>query len=225
MAEFQIVLLPRKGYWEWVRVLPGLRAGLRRQLHFRSSSGRAHDGSRQVITFPDFPEGYSESKNMVGWYQKRFPGIRLDAIGVSSPDELAREFRKRIKAKDRYGQRLRPFYLLWATDYPVVTQTFGANPQIYQRYGLPGHEGLDMRALTNTNIYAAFDGEVYQVFRNAKAHAYGIHIRLRHRDGYKTVYAHLAKPLVAPGQVVKGGELIGKADLRGHQPVPTCTLH
>jgi murein DD-endopeptidase MepM/ murein hydrolase activator NlpD len=215
MAEFQIVLLPRKGYWEWVRVCQDYALAF--GVNFTSDpavAGRMM-APRQVITFPDFPEGYSESKNMVGWYQKRFPGIRLDAIGVSSPDELAREFRKRIKAKDRYGQRLRPFYLLWATDYPVVTQTFGANPQVYQRYGLPGHEGLDMRALTNTNIYAAFDGEVYEVFRNAKAHAYGIHIRLRHRDGYKTVYAHLAKPLVAPGQVVKGGELIGKADSTG----------
>ena len=215
MAEFQIVLLPRNDYWEWVRACQDYALAF--GVNFTSDpavAGRMM-APRQVITFPDFPEGYSESKDMVGWYQKRFPGIRLDAVGVSSPAKLAREFKKRIKAKDRYGQRLRPFYLLWPTDYPVVTQTFGANPQIYQRYGLPGHEGLDMRALTNTNIYAAFDGEVYEVFRNAKAHAYGIHIRLRHRDGYKTVYAHLAKPLVVPGQVVKGGELIGKADSTG----------
>ncbi|MCJ7511832.1 MAG: M23 family metallopeptidase [Anaerolineales bacterium] len=215
MAEFQILLLPRQDYWEWVRASQGYVLAFGPNLTSDPATAGRYMAPRQVISFPDFPGAYAESQDMVAWYQKRYPGIRVDAISAATPGKLQRQFEKRIEAKDRYGQRLRPFFLLWATDYPVVTQPFGVNPQIYHRFGLPGHEGVDMRALTNTNIYSAFDGVVYEVFRDAKHHAYGIHIRVRHRDGFKTVYAHLAKPLVGVGEEVKGGQLIGKADSTG----------
>ncbi len=215
MAEFQIILLPRQDYWEWVRACQEYVLAYGANLTSEPLTAARYMAPRQVITFPEAPEAFPESSDMVAWFQTRYPGIRLDAVPAVSPEKLKRQFEKRIEANDRYGQRLRPFYVLWATDYPVVTQPFGVNPQIYHRFGLPGHEGIDMRALTNTNIYAAFDGVVYEVFRDAKNHAYGIHVRLRHRDSYKTVYAHLAKPLVGVGEEVKGGQLIGKADSTG----------
>jgi hypothetical protein len=139
----------------------------------------------------------------------------LDPIPASKPSELEEELRLRVEQKDRYGQKRRPFYLLWPTDYSVVTQKFGANPHIYSRFGMPGHEGIDIRALTNTNIYCCADGEVYLVHTNPKSHAYGIHVRIRHKDGYKTVYAHLATPLVKVGELVEAGQIIGKADSTG----------
>ncbi len=215
MAEFQIVLLPRQDYWEWVRVCQEYVLAFGPNLTSDPLTAGRYMSPRQVITFPEIPGAYAESQDLVAWFQKRFPGIRLDAVQASTPNQLRKQFAKRIEAKDRYGQRLRPFYLQWATDYPVMTQAFGVNAQIYHRFGLPGHEGVDMRALTNTNIYAAFEGVVYEVFRDAKLHAYGIHVRLRHRDGYKTVYAHLAKPLVRLGDQVQGGQLIGKANSTG----------
>ncbi len=104
---------------------------------------------------------------------------------------------------------------MWPTDYPVVTQSFGANPQIYSRYGVPAHEGLDIRALTNTNVYACFGGTVYEVHKNPKDHAYGIHIRIRHRDGYRTVYGHLARALVAVGEEVQRGPADRQGGLDG----------
>ncbi len=215
MAEFQIMLLPRQDYWEWVRACQEYVLAFGPNLTSDPATAGRYMSPRQVITFPEVPGAYAESQDIVAWFHTRYPGIRLDGVPAETPNKLRKQLRKRIEAKDRYGQRLRPFYLLWATDYPVITQPFGVNPQIYHRFGLPGHEGVDMRALTNTNIYAAFDGVVYEVFRDAKRHAYGIHVRLRHRDGFKTVYAHLAKPLVTLGDQVKAGQLIGKADSTG----------
>lgn len=108
------------------------------------------------------------------------------------------------------------FRLYWPTDYPVITQAFGANPQIYGKWGLPGHEGLDIRAPMNTNIYACADGTVFAVEKNASAHPYGIHVRVLHADGYRTVYAHLAQALVQIGEKVTPKQLIGKADSTGN---------
>ena len=40
------------------------------------------------------------------------------------------------------------FCMYWPTDYGTLTQEFGARPEYYGRFGLPGHEGLDFRANT-----------------------------------------------------------------------------
>jgi murein DD-endopeptidase MepM/ murein hydrolase activator NlpD len=106
--------------------------------------------------------------------------------------------------------------LQWPTEYRVITQGFGANPQNYARFGLPGHEGIDMRAPHGSDIMACADGEVYRVHRVDDGHAYGIHVRIRHDGGYKTIYAHLERPLVHVGMQVKAGSLIGLANNTGN---------
>jgi hypothetical protein len=74
---------------------------------------------------------------------------------------------------------------------------------------------VDIRALTNTDVYACADGEVYEVHASPGGHVYGIYVRVRHALGYKTTYAHLARALVRVGERVAAGQLIGKADSTG----------
>ncbi len=108
--------------------------------------------------------------------------------------------------------------LRWPVDSHRVNQHFGENPDTYKPFGLPGHEGLDLFALSGANIYAAADGEVYQV-SHPKKHPYGLQIRIKHESHgkiYHTIYAHLAEALVKKGQNVSAGELIGRADNTGN---------
>jgi hypothetical protein len=108
--------------------------------------------------------------------------------------------------------------LRWPVDKPIVTQNFGANPDFYEPFGLPGHEGLDLFAPMNANVYAAADGQVYQV-GHPPEHPYGLHIRIKHELGgkvYRTIYAHLAQTPVSVDQRVRAGELIGLADNTGN---------
>jgi hypothetical protein len=110
------------------------------------------------------------------------------------------------------------FSLRWPVDKHIVNQYFGENPDFYKPFGLPGHEGLDLYAPTNANVYAAADGEVYRV-SHPPDHPYGLQIRIKHEVGgkvYKTVYAHLAQAFVSGGQQVKAGERIGLADNTGN---------
>ncbi|MEY3150342.1 MAG: Peptidase family, partial [Chloroflexota bacterium] len=53
------------------------------------------------------------------------------------------------------------------------------------------------------------DGTVSRVNDGSGNHAYGIHVRINHRDGYQTIYAHLTQALVTAGQLVVAGERIG----------------
>jgi murein DD-endopeptidase MepM/ murein hydrolase activator NlpD len=109
------------------------------------------------------------------------------------------------------------FYLSWPTDYPVITQGFGVNPQAYAKFGLPGHEGLDIKAPMDSNVYACVDGVVYMVHDyTTDNHPYGRHVRVDHHNGYYTIYAHLDSIAVTLNQEVKRKQVIGLADSTGN---------
>jgi hypothetical protein len=108
------------------------------------------------------------------------------------------------------------FRLLWPTDFSEKVQEFGENPDLYRRWGLPGHEGIDIKAPLNSQVYACADGYVYLAHDGSDNHPYGIHVRIRHVDGYTTIYAHLNQALAHAGQNVSAGDLIGLADSTGN---------
>jgi len=103
--------------------------------------------------------------------------------------------------------------LLKPLDKWYVTQPFGANPQIYAKYGLRGHDGIDLRTrfidspLAHRYVTAAHAGTVEVV--RADAGGYGTHIRLRGEDGCMTIYGHLSKSYVSKGAKVVAGQRIG----------------
>lgn len=214
--SFQIILLPQRDYWSWVRACKEYVLTFGANLTPDPNTAAGYMAPRQVVTIARLADGYPAQGDIVAWFHSQHPGIRLDVIEAENAQALEEELGQRVRDQDRYGQLRRPFVLQWPTDYPVVTQRFGANPRIYARYGMPGHEGLDIRALTNTNIYACADGTVYEVHTDPRDHAYGIHIRIQHRDGYKTIYAHLARALVDVGDGVQAGQIIAKADSTGN---------
>ena len=212
---FQIILLPHSDYWEWVRASREYVLTFGAHLTPDPRAAAQYMAPRQVVTFPLAPGGYPDADDIESWFRREYPDIRVDPIQVEDPQGLGEALARRIADDDRFGQKQRPFFLLWPTEYPVITQRFGANARIYTRFGMPGHEGVDFRALPNTKIFACADGDVYRVENNPKRHAYGIHVRIRHRDGYRTVYGHLAAALVSEGDRVTAGQVIGRADATG----------
>lgn len=68
------------------------------------------------------------------------------------------------------------------------------------------HTGVDLSAPKGTPVYATADGVVS---REKGGSGYGIVVILNHGYSYQTLYAHLSKKVVKPGQKVKRGELIG----------------
>ena len=105
---------------------------------------------------------------------------------------------------------------VWPTEYPVITQHFGVNPRNYAQFGLPGHDGIDIRAPNGSKVFCVAPGEVFRIHNEPTGHNYGIHVRVAHQDGYKTVYAHLQKIFVRKGQIVEAGTLLGLADNTGN---------
>ena len=68
------------------------------------------------------------------------------------------------------------------------------------------HTGVDIAAPKGTPVYATADGVVS---RENGGSGYGINVIINHGYSYKTVYAHLSKKSVKPGQKIRRGEVIG----------------
>lgn len=68
------------------------------------------------------------------------------------------------------------------------------------------HTGVDISAAKGTSVHATADGVVS---RQEPGSGYGISVVLNHGYSYQTVYAHLSKKLVKPGEKVKRGQVIG----------------
>lgn len=220
----QIILVPADRYWEWVTALRSYAVHYRAAVTAHPENAVRYHRPHQVITVVDAPHAYESYGSVVDWLRAQAPEVQLDVLVARSPQQLQNALAERIRQGQRLGDEASPvghvaeppLRLQWPTDYPVITQPFGANPEVYRRWGLPGHDGIDFRAATNSNVYACADGEVYMVHDGTAGHAYGIHVRIRHHDGYRTVYAHLNQPLVHTGQVVKAGEIIGLAGNTGN---------
>ncbi len=79
------------------------------------------------------------------------------------------------------------------------------------------HKGIDINLHKGDAVVAAFDGMVR--IAHAKG-AYGNVVIIRHYNGLETVYAHLSKIKVKPGQVVLAGQLIGLGGSTGRSSGP-----
>lgn len=69
------------------------------------------------------------------------------------------------------------------------------------------HTGMDFTAPVGTEIYATGNGIVGRVEYNGRG--YGNNVVISHGFGYQTLYGHMSRMTVRPGQRVNRGDLIG----------------
>ncbi len=106
--------------------------------------------------------------------------------------------------------------LPFAGDYPI-SLGFGSSPsdstlgQKFQEWGIAGHHGIDFALPVGTPILASDFGTVLQVGDDGD---WGISIRLSHSWG-ESIFGHLSQALVATGQAVAKGELLGYSGQTG----------
>ena len=95
---------------------------------------------------------------------------------------------------------------------------YKAENQITCGYKKGSHNGVDVVKKWNKTCYiiSHSDGEVIEAVKGIPhelgatgLRSYGNYVKIRHNDGYMTLYAHLKSVLVKNGQIVKRGEKIG----------------
>ena len=92
--------------------------------------------------------------------------------------------------------------------------------KVFSKFGIRRgrkHTGCDVPYPTGTPVYCAFDGRV----RLAERHkGYGLAIVVRHENGLETLYGHLSRMDVVPGQWVHAGDLLGLGGSTGRSSGP-----
>ena len=219
MPDYSIVLLPKENYWKWVEAARDYVLKFGANLTPDPDTAGKYMTPQQVVTIAGLPNGYAAQGDIQAWFRQNYPRVRIDYVPAASPEAFRAALQPRIDSNNAVlfvGSDLK---LRWPTDYHVVVQPFGVNPDLYRRWGLPGHEGVDIRAPKGANVYACADGSVARVDiynGDPGLQPYGNSVRLQHRDGYLTIYAHLLQTLVKVGEVVKAGQVIGLADATGN---------
>ena len=92
---------------------------------------------------------------------------------------------------------------------------------VVSRFGLQRHEklatvtenpGIEIEASEGTPVVSVSAGQVTKI---TWLRGYGNTVIVDHRDGYYTVYAHLDQIFIREGQVISGGEMIGRVGQSG----------
>jgi murein DD-endopeptidase MepM/ murein hydrolase activator NlpD len=108
---------------------------------------------------------------------------------------------------DERGHSARKDLLRTPVDGARLSSRFG-----YRRHPILGysrmHRGVDFAAGTGTPIVAAGDGRIAEIGRQS---GYGKLVRIDHRSGYSTVYAHMSRFArgLTEGSPVRQGQVIG----------------
>lgn len=94
-----------------------------------------------------------------------------------------------------------------------VTQWFGENPLLYQKWGLRGHNGIDIVGPHGSDLYAVEDCIVIYVKEDPSG--FGKYIKLLSVQSYdglhrEWTYGHLSEIDVSVGDKVVGGDVVGK---------------
>ncbi len=99
--------------------------------------------------------------------------------------------------------------------WPLTEAGFVTQPLTEGEAG--DHPGLDIAVATDSYIRASGTG---RVLRTGEDGIYGRFVVLDHGQGYQTVYAHASMVLVARGQAVRRGEVIGLTGSTGRSTAP-----
>ena len=79
------------------------------------------------------------------------------------------------------------------------------------------HAGIDIADRASTEIYASKSGTVTCASYSG---GYGNLVKIQHKDGYETYYAHCSIILVSVGDYVEQGQLIAKMGMTGNATGP-----
>lgn len=160
-------------------------------------------------------EGYNNSDLMIALTQKADRLMKEIYIQSKSFDEVV----NMAKGKEKLLASIPAIMPLSNKDLRHAPSGFGW--RTHPIYKTPEfHPGMDFAAPQGTEIFATGDGVVSAA--DDKSQGYGNRVVIDHGYGYETLYGHMLKSVVVPGQKVKRGELIGYVGSTGLSTAPHC---
>ncbi|MDP1706578.1 MAG: peptidoglycan DD-metalloendopeptidase family protein [bacterium] len=166
-----------------------------------------------------------QTKNQEKVYQQQIAELEkkqgeISAIIEDAEQQLREDFNVSVLPTKRPG------VFSFPVNNPSLTQDYGATSFAQRAYKSKFHNGVDFRASVGTPILAALDGRIKNTDNNDigtsrwQKFQYGRYILIEHGNGITSLYGHLSKTVVSPGQTVKTGDLIGYSGNTGYSTGP-----
>jgi murein DD-endopeptidase MepM/ murein hydrolase activator NlpD len=107
----------------------------------------------------------------------------------------------------------------WVCPVPYYTLTSPFGMRIHPISGKwKMHNGVDLALPQGEPIYAAKSGKV--TVTSYQAGGAGYYVSINHGDGFSSIYMHMTHYIVAPGQYVNAGQVIGYVGSTGGSTGP-----
>ncbi len=94
-----------------------------------------------------------------------------------------------------------------------ITQKFGENPAAYAKFGLKGHNGIDIGCPTGTSLVAPISGKVLEATNDPTG--YGLYVKIENAQG-GCLLGHCLQILVSVGDQVSQGQKVAISDNTGN---------
>ena len=141
---------------------------------------------------------------------KRLNRLKSNMIKSGQVLKINTYMKSRKSGKSRKITKLKVFTMPVINGH--ITSRYGYRRDPFNHSKKKFHSGLDLSAPVGTPIIASSDGVVEFTGRNG---GYGNTVIIRHKKGYKTVYAHCSSTIVEEGQQVTMGRVIGTVGRTG----------
>ncbi len=187
---------------------------------------------RTVFESAPLPDSVRYGKKYTGQHTRRFAYLRSEELVRQIEADVAQlasrikiqqrshdTLQQLVRSKEDMLARIPAIQPVSNKNLKRMTSGFGYRiDPIYKTAKL--HTGLDFAAPVGTPIYATADGTVRTATHEADG--YGRHVVIHHGYGYQTLYAHMVRIKVKPGEKVKRGQVIGWVGNSGKSTAPHC---
>lgn len=101
--------------------------------------------------------------------------------------------------------------------WPLSVRSYRTRGLAVGDSGTERHTGLDLAVPVGSDVRASGGGTVKETATDS---SYGLYVLLQHPDGYETMYGHLSRVVVAQGDSVRTGQVIGLSGNSGRSTAP-----
>jgi murein DD-endopeptidase MepM/ murein hydrolase activator NlpD len=171
------------------------------------------DGGTGGVTRYKELEGYSNSRLVIE------TALRLDKIRkkVYVQSKSFDELISMASSKENMMRSIPAILPISNKDLTRTASGFGLRIHPYYKIS-KFHYGMDFTAPSGTDVYATGDGVVAEV--NSSKRGLGNNLIIDHGFGYVSIYGHLEKFNVKPGQKVKRGDIVAFVGSTGMSLAP-----
>ena len=150
-------------------------------------------------------------------YSSQFIGAPFSSINLSkNADPKYKKLAQEIEEWSGMKRLVTILPLGTPVNNPVITSHYGLRNDPFTKRK-KHHKGIDFSGKIGTELYAVAPGRVVSAGERS---GYGTTVEIDHGLGFTTLYAHLSKTMVARGDWVRPGTVVGLGGSSGRSTGP-----